>query len=120
MQLTTIKDLPFEILDAILLEVVDQQKREGVAFTYGLSELPACRDKTVSTRLQKYVRGPTPPYQEKWDAVKNLRQVSQDWHEWALSYALEDVYVKLWQGGERWFDLTSDRSESFYFSSFYP
>jgi hypothetical protein len=106
-----INDLPAEILDAILDEVVAINKKEGVAFTFGISKLPSCNDKTVSTRVERYVKGPTPPYQAKWDATTNLRQVCQGWHSWSLNYALKDVYVKLWRGSERWADLSLQRGE---------
>jgi len=108
----TLNALPFEIINAVLLETVKLQEQDSVVFTFGLSHLPECRDKTVSTRPQKYVKGPTPPYQLRWDAAANLRLVCRDWHEWALEYALADVYVKVWRGSERWCDLTHNRGEN--------
>ena len=29
-----------------------------------------------------------------------MRLVSWQWHEWALEYALKDVYIRRWKGGE--------------------
>jgi hypothetical protein len=107
----SINSLPNEILYAILEETVKLQEKDGVLFTYGLSKLPECRDRSVSTKLQRYVRGPVPPYQVRWDATAAIRLVCQRWHSWSLSYAVSDVYVKLWKGSERWFDLTTERSK---------
>lgn len=109
-----ITNLPNEILDAILDEVVEINQREGVSFTFGLSQLPPCNDQTVSTRVERSVRGPTPPYQARWDATTNLRQVCTAWHDWSLNYALRDVYVKMWRGSERWADLSLQRGELIY------
>lgn len=109
--MTTINHLPPEILDQIFLETVKLNEHNGVAYTFGLSQLPASFDKAVPTNVQKYVRGPTPPYQLKWDAVANLRRVCRLWHDWALSYAVGEIYVKNWMGAERWLDLTSDRGK---------
>ncbi|KAF2674755.1 hypothetical protein BT63DRAFT_420037 [Microthyrium microscopicum] len=108
--MTTIYSLPLEIIDQILLETVKLNEKNGVAYTFGLSQLPASLDKNIPTNVQKYVRGPTPIYQLKWDAVANLRQVCQYWHEWGLRYAVRDIYVKNWMGSERWLDLTADRA----------
>ena len=107
-----INSLPSEILYAILEETVKLQQNDGVLFTYGLSKLPEYRDKSVSTKMQRYVRGPIPPYQLKWDAAAALRLVCRRWHSWALAYAVSDLYVKIWRGSEKWFDLTTERSKS--------
>jgi len=110
-QKVNIISLPYEILSSILYEAAKLQQTENVVFTFGLSQLPECRDKVVPTKPQKYIKGPTAPYQLRWDAIANLRLVCRDWHDWALDYALADVYVKLWRGSERWCDLTTQRDK---------
>jgi hypothetical protein len=105
----SLNSLPNEILCAILEEVVKLNEKDGVVFTYGLSKLPACSNTDVSTKIQRYVRGPTPPYQLKWDATSSIRLVCKRWHSWALAYSVSDMYVKIWQKSERWFDLTTHR-----------
>jgi hypothetical protein len=110
-----IGNLPNEILFRILEEAVKLHQKDGIVFTYGLSKLPECRDKSVPTTVQKYLRGPTPLYQQRWDASRAIRLVSKQWHDWALGYAVRDVYVKIWRGSERWFDLTSLRGKWRYF-----
>jgi len=107
----SINSLPDEILYSILEEVVKLNEKDGVVYTYGLSKLPPSSDSTVPTKLQRYVRGPTPPYQMKWDATADIRMVCAKWHSWALEYAVHDVYVKIWQKSERWFDLTTQREK---------
>jgi len=103
--------LPNEILDKILKHAVVANEAEGVNFSYGLSQLPKSVDSKVPTNVQRYVKGPLPPYQQKWDSTDAIRLVCSKWHEWALSYALRDVYVKLWRGSERWCDLSLQREK---------
>ncbi|KAF2013297.1 hypothetical protein BU24DRAFT_424300 [Aaosphaeria arxii CBS 175.79] len=45
----------------------------------------------------------------KWDATSALRLVCWKWHEWSLGYALKDVYIRRWKGGERWAELSNRR-----------
>jgi F-box-like len=107
----SINSLPNEILFPILAEAVELQTKAGVQWTYGLSKLPDSRDHRVPTKTEKYVRGQIPDYQAKWDGVALLRLVCKRWHSWALEYAVHDVYVSIWKGSERWFDLTTQRGK---------
>jgi hypothetical protein len=108
----TIATLPTEIIDQILRETVKLQERDGVVVTFGLSQLPPSVSPEVPTNIQRYVRGPVPPYQSKWDSTANIRLVCRQWHGWAAEYAFKDVYVKLWRGSERWCDLSLQRGMS--------
>lgn len=105
----SINSLPNEIIYDILSKVVAANQDDGVLYTYGLSKLPESKDPRVPKKAQRYIRGPIPPYQLKWDAASKIRLVCAKWHSWSLAYAVSDVYVKNWRGSERWFDLTWDR-----------
>jgi hypothetical protein len=96
---------PSEILDNILEKAAELQKKEGVTFTFGLSQPPHSPQRS----LQRYLRGPVPPALLKWDAVSSIRLVCRHWHDWGLRYALKDMYVKCWRGSERWCDLSLQR-----------
>jgi len=104
-----INDLPWEILTKILEETAKINQRNGATYTFGLSQPPMPLQKSALTR---YVRGPVPPEMLKWDATSAIRLVCWKWHEWALEYALKDVYIRRWKGGERWAEL-STRRESY-------
>jgi hypothetical protein len=106
--MTLLNAFPHEILDNILNQAAELIKKEGVTFTFGLSQ------PSQERKLQKYVRGPVPPELQRWDAVQSLRRVCSRWHEWSLEYALRDVYVKSWRGSERWCDLSIERSKLYY------
>ncbi|KAJ4325161.1 hypothetical protein N0V94_000875 [Neodidymelliopsis sp. IMI 364377] len=102
-----IKELPFEILSKILEEVAEANIRDGPTYTFGLSQTPLPLQKST---LQRYVRGPVPPEMLKWDAITAIRTVCWQWHEWALEFALKNVYIRRWKGGERWAELSNRRS----------
>lgn len=104
-----LNDVPYEILSKILEETAKANARDGPSYTFGLSQPPMPLQKGT---LQRYVRGPVPPEMLKWDATSAIRLVCWKWHEWALEYALKDVYIRRWKGGERWADL-STRRESY-------
>jgi hypothetical protein len=97
-----INDFPYEILSQILEEVAKANEREGVRFTYGLSQAPLPLQKAT---IQRYVRGPIRPDVEKWHAIATVRQVCTLWHEWSLAYALNTLFISKWRGGERWASL---------------
>lgn len=103
-----INAFPNEILQNILEQAAELNKKEGVTFTFGLSQPP----QSGQRKLQRYVRGQVPPDLLKWDATCALRLVCKRWHEWGLGYALRDVYIKSWRGSERWCDLSIHRGES--------
>lgn len=92
-----IQQLPYEILSKILEEVAEANIRDGATYTFGLSQAPLPLQKST---LQRYVRGPVPPEMLKWDAICSIRTVCWQWHEWALEYALKNVYIRRWKGGE--------------------
>lgn len=104
-----LNDLPYEILSEILEETAKANAHNGPTYTFGLSQPPLPYQRST---IQRYVRGPVPPEMLKWDATSALRLVCWKWHEWALEYALRDVYIRRWKGGERWADL-STRRESY-------
>jgi hypothetical protein len=106
-----INQLPGEILFKIFDFAVCANEKDGVKYTYGLSKLPPQIDNSVSTKIQKYVRGPIPPYQQKWDATSSIRLVCKLWHDWAMSYAMKELYIRNWRGSEMWCDLTIVRSK---------
>lgn len=107
-----INDLPQEILSDILLLAAKANEEENAQFTYGLGEVEQPFQKA---KLTKYVRGPLSAESLRWDATCAMRQVCHQWHEWSLSYNLEHVLERKWQGGERWTELTLKRNRySFY------
>ncbi|KAF2201464.1 hypothetical protein GQ43DRAFT_440591 [Delitschia confertaspora ATCC 74209] len=101
-----INSLPYEILSKILEETAKLNEQSGPTYTFGLSQAPLPLQKST---LQRYVRGPVPPELLKWDATSAIRSVCWQWHEWALGYALKDVYIRRWKGGERWAELSNRR-----------
>ncbi|KAF2278112.1 uncharacterized protein EI97DRAFT_414353 [Westerdykella ornata] len=103
-----ITELPYEILSKILEEAARANIQEGPTYTYGLSQVQLPLQKASTER---YVRGPVPPELLKWDATSAIRLVCWQWHEWALEYALNDVYIRRWKGGERWAELTTRRDK---------
>ncbi|KAF2118379.1 hypothetical protein BDV96DRAFT_569793 [Lophiotrema nucula] len=104
-----INEFPYEVLSKILEETAKANIRDGPTYTFGLSQAQLPLQKPTT---QRYVRGPVPPEMLKWDATSAVRLVCWQWHEWALGYALKDVYVRRWKGGERWAEL-STRRESY-------
>ncbi|KAF2468252.1 uncharacterized protein BDR25DRAFT_291017 [Lindgomyces ingoldianus] len=104
-----INEFPYEILSKILDETTKGNIRNGPTYTFGLSQAPLPLQKAS---LQRYVRGPVPPEMLKWDSTSAIRLVCWQWHQWALDYALNDVYIRRWKGGERWAEL-SNRRESY-------
>ena len=105
-----INGLPNEILCAILEYTVKFVELDGVNFSYGLHH-NLSTEPNPPRKFSRYLRGPLPPYQQRWDAVDTIRLVCQKWHDWALDYALREIYVKNWIGAEKWCDLTTYRGE---------
>ena len=101
-----INNFPYEVLSQILEAATKLNERNGATFTFGLSQAPLPLQKAP---LQRYVRGPVPPDMLKWDATASIRLVCWTWHEWALNYALKDVYIRRWRGSERWAELSQKR-----------
>jgi hypothetical protein len=92
-----INELPYEILAEILEDTAKANTCDCPAYTFGLSRpvMPFQR-----APIARYVRGPVPPEMLKWDATAAIRLVCSKWHEWALAFALRDVYIRRWKGGE--------------------
>lgn len=107
-----INNLPTEILNQILKEAADANTKEGVAWTYGLSQ---ATDQLQKHRFSRHVRGVVSADARKWDSVSSIRAVCRSWHSWALQHALRDIYLRRWRGSERWAELTLQRNKySFY------
>ena len=96
------KDLPFELVSEILAIAAEQNADDldAATYTYGLTQAP--RPMQNKAYIQKYLRGRVPTDVQRWQSVDAIRQVSTQWHEWALSHALRELYIRRWQGGETW------------------
>ena len=92
-----VKELPFEIVSEILVEVAEANIRDGPTYTFGLTQAPLPIQKAA---LQRYVRGPVSQEMLKWDATSVVRHACWQWHEWATQYALKSVSVSRRRGGE--------------------
>ncbi|KAL1633627.1 hypothetical protein SLS56_002775 [Neofusicoccum ribis] len=101
-----LNDFPYEILSCILEEATKLNERDGVTFTFGLSQAPGL---VAKPPMQRYVRGPVPPDMLRWDASSAIRAVCKRWHAWALEYAMRDVFIRKWKGAERWAELPLKR-----------
>ncbi|KAF2736655.1 hypothetical protein EJ04DRAFT_510957 [Polyplosphaeria fusca] len=101
-----INEFPYEILSKILEETAKANVRDGPTYTFGLSQVQLPLEKPTT---QRYLRGAVPPEMLKWDATSAIRLVSWQWHNWALGFALKDVYIRRWKGGERWAELPNRR-----------
>lgn len=95
---STINDLPYEILSAVLKEAAELNIKYGVQYTYGLSQAP---EPLQDVRMQRVMRGKVAPDTIKWNAVQSIRQVARQWHDWAAEYALENLQISRWRGSER-------------------
>jgi len=102
-----INEFPYEILSNILEQAAKLNERDGVTYTFGLSQAP--QPLPYISTLQRYVRGPVPPDMLSWDVTAAIRNVCWKWHEWALGYAMKDVYIRRWKGSERWAELSLKR-----------
>lgn len=104
------QDLPFELVSEILsiAASLNQNDSETVSYTYGLTQAP--RPLQKKTYIQKYLRGRVPTDVMRWDSVDAIRQVSSSWHQWALSHALKELYIRRWQGGETWMQKSLDNT----------
>ena len=94
----SIDTLPYEILSAILEEVMSISLRDLPKYTYGLSQAP---EPLQDVQIQRVVRGLKAPDTVQWEASNSIRQVNRKWYEWAVEHAMEDVYIRRWRGSER-------------------
>src|SRR5690554_4997341 len=97
----TFNDLPFELVSEILLIATEQNLRDPdcVTYTYGLTQA-AKTPLHQKSNSNKHVRGRVPADVLRWNAVDSFRRVNTTWHDWALSYALRELYIRRWRGGE--------------------
>lgn len=99
--MATIQDLPYELLDTILTLAGEANSEEINSYTYGLSELPRPSN-PLKTTVSKYLRGRVPADVLRWNSVDAIRTTCSLWHTWALEYAVKEMHVKRWRGGERY------------------
>ena len=105
----SIEDLPFEILSEILTIAAELNARDTPSYTYGLTQA----EKTLQrVQTQIFVRGRTTPDVFRWDLVDSIRPVNSRWHQWALSYAMKEIYVCRWRGGERFVFLSRSKYQA--------
>lgn len=105
-----INELPTEILENILDHATRLESRQSATWTFGLSH--ATDD--PSTRFERlkparYVRGQFSPDALRWDNTSSIRQVCQQWHEWALRHALNTLHFQRRPGSQRWAELSTRR-----------
>lgn len=93
---TTIDDVPYEILSAILQKAADLNLQEAPRYSYGFDGcLSSSRLHGVRPRAQIC------PDTLRWITTEAIRQVNRTWHDWACRYSLNCVYLSRWRGSER-------------------
>ena len=95
----TLDALPYELWSDILDRAADINQKEGPRFSYGISQAPEPL-KDFPT-VQSVVRGYLPPDVIRWNSVTGIRQVNAKWHDWAMQYALKELYMTRIPGNER-------------------
>jgi hypothetical protein len=90
--------LPYEILSLILEEAAGLNAQDVVTYTYGLTKAPK---PLQHVKLERYIRGRKPEDSLRWVAVNSIRQVNSTWRDWALGYAVNELYIRGWRGSER-------------------
>ena len=109
-QETNISDLPTEILSNILTRVISTNKKDGVHFTYGLSESSHFFAEPHSPKLTRYVRSPLRDELLTLDAAWAIRRVCQQWGNLVMSKTFREIREQCSPGYDRWADLTPCRS----------
>ena len=94
----TIDDLPYELLSKILQAAAEFNALQGPLYSYGLSQAP---EPLQYAQLQRVIRGQLSPDTLRFNSTESLRQVARRWHDWAVEYALETLYIRRWRGSER-------------------
>lgn len=102
----SVNELPHEIFSDILNKAAQNNEHEGYALIFGLHQAPYVHKPHP---MQNYVRGLVCPDMLRWDATAEIRLVCLKWHDWALKYALEEVYMRSWGGAERLADTRHRR-----------
>lgn len=93
---TTIEDIPYEILSAILQEATELNLQEAPRYSYGFNGYAyPSRIHGIRLRAQKC------PDTLRWITTEAIRQVNRTWHDWACQYSLNSVYLSRWRGSER-------------------
>ncbi|KAL9602192.1 MAG: hypothetical protein Q9219_002056 [cf. Caloplaca sp. 3 TL-2023] len=87
--------LPYELLSSILEETATANARDIQNYTYGV-------DTTSNGKGQRILRGQVAPDALRWLSTDAFRHVNRQWHDWAVQYALRDLYIRRWRGSERW------------------
>ncbi|RPA96059.1 hypothetical protein L873DRAFT_1695904 [Choiromyces venosus 120613-1] len=106
----SIEALPFEILSEILSIAAQLNSTDTPSYTYGLTQAQRTLQRT---QTQIYLRGRTTPDVLRWDLVNSFRLVNSRWHDWALGYAMKEMYIRRWRGGERWlYKSTEEQTRS--------
>lgn len=91
----TIFALPYELLSSILEAATSSNARNSQNYTYGV-------DTTSNGKSQRILRGQLAPDGLRWLSADAIRQVNRQWHDWAVRYALRDLYIRRWRGSERY------------------
>lgn len=102
--------LPAELLDIILEMAADQNREDGVRFTYGLSRNLMLRADAAAD-INKYIRGPVADASVRWDASRSIRRVCSAWGEWATRHTFGELHEQRLRRHERWADLPTCRSK---------
>ena len=92
---TTIEDVPYDILSAILQEAAGLNLQEVSRYSYGFNGCMPSRVHDSQPRAQKC------PDTLRWIITEAIRQVNRTWHDWACQYSLSCVYLSRWRGSER-------------------
>ncbi|KAL8936069.1 MAG: hypothetical protein Q9211_004362 [Gyalolechia sp. 1 TL-2023] len=87
--------LPYELLSTILEAAASSNTRSIQNYTYGV-------DTTSNAKGQRILRGQLAPDALRWLSTNAIRHVNRQWHDWAVGYALQDLYIRRWRGSERW------------------
>ncbi|KAL9006493.1 MAG: hypothetical protein Q9188_000730 [Gyalolechia gomerana] len=87
--------LPYELLSTILEAAASSNARSIQNYTYGV-------DTTSNGKGQRILRGQVAPDALRWLSADAIRHVNRQWHDWAVQYALRDLYIRRWRGSERW------------------
>ncbi|KAI4217201.1 MAG: hypothetical protein LQ351_000510 [Letrouitia transgressa] len=102
---TTIHSLPYEIISDILEYATWANARDCQQYSYGLNSVSDCHvfeGQHSKPNVQLIIRGQLSPDLIKWNATNNIRRVSRKWREWASAFALQELFIGRWRGGERW------------------
>lgn len=87
--------LPYELLSTILEAAASSNARSIQNYTYGV-------DTTSNGKGQRILRGQVAPDALRWLSADAIRHVNRQWHDWAVQYALRDLYIRRWRGSERY------------------